>query len=243
MRRGWNRASEIYRSDGAADDVFRHTAAEHARWLRPLFVSLAPGRRVLELGCGCGVPDAAHLAERFQVLGVDLSDRQIRRARRLVPRARFRRAEMTRLRLPDRSFDAIVCLYSLIHVPRERHEPLFRRMHRWLTPGGWLIVITGETAYEGIEDDWLESGRPMFWSHADAATYRAWLERSGFVIRREEVVPEQNAAHHLFVARSGAGRATIGRAHPPKTARVRSARRRIARLPRPIGPARSRARS
>jgi hypothetical protein len=41
----------------------------------------------------------------------------------------------------------------------------------------------------------------MWWSHADAATYRAWLGRVGLAVEREEFVPEGDGGHALFRAR------------------------------------------
>ena len=43
-------------------------------------------RRVLDLGCGAGVPIARRLAERYKVTGVDISERQIMLVRRNVPK-------------------------------------------------------------------------------------------------------------------------------------------------------------
>jgi hypothetical protein len=41
----------------------------------------------------------------------------------------------------------------------------------------------------------------MWWSHADAATYRAWIEQGGLTVVTEEVIPEGAGAHALFWAR------------------------------------------
>ena len=41
----------------------------------------------------------------------------------------------------------------------------------------------------------------MWWSHADVATYRRWLRQAGFVVLREEYVPEGDGGHSLFWAR------------------------------------------
>ena len=49
--------------------------------------------------------------------GVDLSEVQIERARQLVPRATFIRADATEVAFPTESFDAVVCLFALIHIP------------------------------------------------------------------------------------------------------------------------------
>jgi SAM-dependent methyltransferase len=37
--------------------------------------------------------------------------------------------------------------------------------------------------------------------HADAATYRGWIEQAGLVVVAQEVVPEGDGAHALFWAR------------------------------------------
>ena len=64
--------------------------------------SLLPAAaRVLDAGCGCGVPVARDLvAAGHHVTGVDVSAVQIDRARRLVPAAEFVRADLTTLDLP-----------------------------------------------------------------------------------------------------------------------------------------------
>lgn len=200
-RAGWNAASEIYRPEGSRLGFFQDTAADHRRWLRPLVEALPEGGRVLDLGCGCGVPDARRLSARFRVTGVDLSDTQIQRARRLVPSATFLRADMTRLRFPPRSFDGILCLYSLIHVPLTRQRAFLGRLASWLVPGGRAIIVTGHTAWTGTEEDWLGSGRPMYWSHGDVATYAQWFEEVGLATVSRRIVREPGASHMLFVLR------------------------------------------
>jgi SAM-dependent methyltransferase len=201
VRDGWNRVSELYRADDASHDVFGHAAGERAAWLRPLLDGVPAGARVLDLGCGCGVPDGALLAERFRVTGVDISDRQIVRARRLLPNASFRRADMARVDFPSGTFGGIVCLYALIHLPLGEQRALLGRIRRWLTPAGWLVLIAGHEAFEGIEENWLGSGVAMYWSHADGATYRRWLDELGFEIVAQRLVPEGNQGHELFQAK------------------------------------------
>jgi SAM-dependent methyltransferase len=72
--------------------------------------------------------------------------------------ARFIRADLTEVDFDAESFDAIACFYVLIHVPLDRQATLLTRMASWLRPGGSV---------------------PMWWSHADATTYRAWLQAAG----------------------------------------------------------------
>jgi SAM-dependent methyltransferase len=74
------------------------------RFLGELTDRLDDGADVLDLGCGAGVPCTALLAERHDVLGVDLSAAQLDLARRNVPGARFEKADMAEVSFPDGSW-------------------------------------------------------------------------------------------------------------------------------------------
>jgi len=173
VRRGYNALSYHYRPDDAAE-------GRYAPWIAELTGRLPAAAAVLDLGCGCGVPVARSLAASgYQVTGVDISEVQIDRARRLVPEGTFLRADATQVRFPTGSFDAIVCLYALIHMPLAAQPQLLRRAASWLRPAGWLLTVAGHSAWTGTDDNWLDGHAPMWWSHADAGTYRTWLEQAG----------------------------------------------------------------
>jgi SAM-dependent methyltransferase len=195
VRRGYDALSYRYRGD---DEEPEH----YATWLARLRERVPAGGAVLDLGCGCGVPLARDLAGAgYAVTGVDLSAVQVERARRLVPAARFLHADATEVEFPAASFAAVVCLYTLIHLPLNEQPALLGRIGRWLRPGGWLLATTGYRAWTGTEDHWLGGDTPMWWSHADAVTYRTWIEQAGLSIVTQDVVPEGDGAHALFWAR------------------------------------------
>jgi ubiquinone/menaquinone biosynthesis C-methylase UbiE len=202
VRRGWDRAAPFYRPTGPASrDAFDHGRAEYARWLDILRWELEPGAPVLDLGCGNGVPATQWLLARFKVTGVDLSRVQVDRARKRLPTARFVQASMTEVDFPPRSFAAVIALYSIIHVPLRMQPRLLTRVYRWLRPGGLFLAVLGETAYTGVERNWLGSGATMYWSHADRSTYSRWLGQAGFAVLRRSFVPEGRGGHALFLAR------------------------------------------
>jgi len=203
VREAWNRISTIYRPPGSPADALEHTSADYRDWLAPFVRMLSPGTEVLDLGCGCGVPEAELLSTRFRLTGVDISDVQIERARRLLPNVRFVRADMTQLAFPARAFGGVVCLYSLIHVPLGEQPGLLSEVHRWLRPGGVFLVTTGATAWTGVEEGWLGSNVKMYWSHADAVTYERWFRERGFRILRRTLVAEGAARHALFLVQKG----------------------------------------
>lgn len=195
VRRGYDALSFHYRADDDGE-------GRYAPWLADLKARLPAGASVLDVGCGCGIPVARSLAAAgYAVTGIDLSEVQIERARRLVPAASFTRADATSADFPAESFDAVVCLYSLIHMPIDAQPRLLARIGTWLKPGGWLLATTGWTAWTGTEQNWLGGPAQMWWSQADATTYRAWLREAGLRIRFQDFVPEGDGGHALFWAR------------------------------------------
>ncbi|MGW0845558.1 class I SAM-dependent methyltransferase [Streptomyces sp. NPDC002787] len=195
VRRGYDALSLRY--DEAYDSDTKYQS-----WVASLNARLEEGSRVLDLGCGSGVPVVRDLAAAgHRVTGVDISEVQIRRAQELVPQADFIRADATSVDFPGGSFDAVVSLYALIHIPQEEQLPLLEKIASWLRPGGWFLCSTGQHEWTGIDENWLGSGVAMWWSHADADTNRLWITRSGLTVEQEELIPEEGSEHALFWAR------------------------------------------
>lgn len=170
------------------------------RLLQELIGRLPDGAPVVDLGCGAGLPWTGRLAERFEVAGVDISPEQIRMARRNVPGARFIVADMAALEMPPRSLAAVTALYSVSHLPRERHAALLRSIASWLAPGGYLLAALGAHDSPDWTGEWL--GVPMFFSAFDADTNRALLRGSGFELVEDEVaqvVEPEGAVDFLWV--------------------------------------------
>ena len=155
-------------------------------WEAELVSRLQDGARVLELGCGAGVPDTQRLAARFQVTGIDVSAEQVRRARIAVPDATFVQADFTSLELEPESFEAVVSFYAFNHVPRELLAPTFARIHDWLVPSGLLMTALGTTDLEGWTGDWL--GAPTFFSSFPPETNTRLVREAGLEILRDELV-------------------------------------------------------
>lgn len=178
---GYDQVVDRYESWAA-----RIYSPERERVTKLIVDALPAGSRVLELGCGNGEPTSRLLSERFDLIGVDISAEQLRKARRAVPRATFIKADMATLTFPASHFGAVVALFSIIHIPCEEHEGLFRWVHAWLEPGGIFVFNSGATAtYRGYEEDWL--GAPMFWSHHAPETTRRLIQRAGLQIMSERV--------------------------------------------------------
>lgn len=169
----------------------RTRAEERQQYTTLLLEHLPSTAKLLELGCGVGLPTTLALAQRFQVTGIDISTRHITLAQRNVPNATFIQADMTTLTFSPASFDAVAAFYSIIHVPREEQPDLLRAIATWLKPGGLFVAAMGASAVEAqFSPDWL--GAPMYWSHFDSQVNQQLIQETGLQIlsAREETAEE-----------------------------------------------------
>ena len=162
------------------------------KWLGHLIAGLrSKGGRVLDLGCGSGLPVARDLAALgHSVVGVDGSMQQIVRARRNVPAAKFIEADMCEVEFETGSFDAIGAFYSITHVPPAQQGDLVSKIALWLRPGGTLVAsfAAGE-AGEWI-GEWL--GTTMFFGHCSEDLTLRCLHDAGLKVRRSLVERQDN---------------------------------------------------
>jgi SAM-dependent methyltransferase len=171
--------------------------------VRAEFMARLPvGSRVLDLGCGAGIPSTLALSVAFDVVGVDVSERQLELARLNVPGATFIHGDFTEIEFVAESFGGVCAMYSISHVPRHLHAGLFAKVYDWLLPGGLFVASLGAVDSPDWTGTWL--GVPMFFSSHDAATNRALLTETGFELVFDEVLgtkePEGNARFLWVIA-------------------------------------------
>ncbi len=170
VRRGYNHCAAAY-------DQARRKETEQT--LTILTDRLTDGAAVLDIGCGGGVPLSRDLARRAAVTGVDISGEMIALARYNVPAGTFIQGDIMALDFPPARFDAVVGFYAIFHLPREEHGELFRRIHQWLKPGGYLLATLSarnEPAY--TQDDFFDV--TMYWRNFGLNEYRTMLQNFGF---------------------------------------------------------------
>ena len=195
VARGYDKVSERYCSDEA-------TPPEYREWILGLLDVLPPRSRVLDAGCGCGVPLAGDLADAGHlVTGIDLSTVQVDRARQLVPLGTFVVGDILDHPLPEAGLDAVVALYSLIHVPVEVQASLIGRLADALVDNGVFLATAWWGAWTGSDTDWMGTGTEMRWSHADRETYAEWVDEAGLDLPRCGYVPDGTSGHALVDAR------------------------------------------
>jgi ubiquinone/menaquinone biosynthesis C-methylase UbiE len=168
--------------------------AEH--WRHRLIcdgTELAPGTRLLEVGCGVGAVLAV-LGQEYrgvELFGVDIEQKQLDFAREHLGRAgveaTLRRADALALPFEDGSFDDVWMMWLLEHIA-DPHAAL-REARRVLVPGGRITAIEVDystcraepstAALELLFRAMVQGMAASGWS--DAGTrLPAWLHEAGF---------------------------------------------------------------
>ncbi len=107
-----------------------------AKFLAENYDYIPEESKVLDMGMGEG-RNAVFLAQKgHKVTGIDISSVAVKKARNLAKefgvKIKTVVGTLTKYKIPDESFDAIICFY---YVDRELNE----KIQKWLKPGGLLI--------------------------------------------------------------------------------------------------------
>jgi SAM-dependent methyltransferase len=152
-------------------------------YLGLLLSPLPIGSTVLDLGCGTGNPIATYIASRgHKVVGVDGSDAMLAIARKRLSGHRWIHDLIERVEF-DETFGAVVCWDSLFHLRRDHHQSVIRKAHRWLLPGGRLMVSSGGLVDEkgsGFTDSMF--GQEFFYDSLSPDQMVMMVRQTGFDI-------------------------------------------------------------
>ncbi|OJJ63128.1 hypothetical protein ASPSYDRAFT_41881 [Aspergillus sydowii CBS 593.65] len=208
IRKAYNTISNTY------SDWTKTHHATRIKYLNVLLEHLNSGaptpQSVLELGCGSGNPVTALLASsqyptngantssstpRFKVIGNDISQQQLNLASKTLGSFKnvdLKEGDMMDLSFTERSLDAVLGMYALIHLPREEQKVLLKRINTWLRPGGYFLGnFAVEEQESAFDHSWLGCGTDggvMFWSSwGEEKTCEIFTEIGMEVVIREMV--------------------------------------------------------
>jgi ubiquinone/menaquinone biosynthesis C-methylase UbiE len=105
------------------------------------------GAKVCDLGCGDGYASFKLAKSGYQVLGIDLSEEMIEKARqqRKEQHLVFKKSDISHVEEPDASFEAVLAINSLEWT--EQPLKVLDEMKRLVKPSGYACVgILGPTA-------------------------------------------------------------------------------------------------
>lgn len=173
-RDGYNRIA-------ASFDLDRRRLREiEQAYLDCLLECVAPGDRILDLGCGTGRPIAEQLLSRgYPVTGVDQAEAMLAYARSRLPAGEWI-TQTIESYVPETNTAAIICWDALFHLDRSLHEGLLQRWFARLRPGGRLLVTFGGSAHPAFVDSMFRV--PFFYDSHPPEVFLAMARSIGFTI-------------------------------------------------------------
>ena len=146
--------------------------------------------QLLDLGCGAGEPFPAHFIQQgWQVTGVDFSQKMLALAHYYQPSLKTICTDICEAEFSNDEFDAVTAIYCIFHIEYKKHEEIFRKIYRWLKPGGKSLFTYATKEYTGAEvfNGYKEfMGEQLFYSHTAPAELTASLKSIGFTIESSQ---------------------------------------------------------
>jgi SAM-dependent methyltransferase len=160
---------ELEKTYNAAADHYDHLAVSFwDRYGRRTVdrLPLSSGMAVLDVCCGMGasaIPAAERVAPTGHVIAVDLAEKLLNKGSRRateegLTNIEFRRADLESLPFPDRTFDAVLCIFGIFFVTDLLGA--IRELWRLVRPNGMLaITIWGRGLFEPADGIFWEAVR------------------------------------------------------------------------------------
>lgn len=102
---------------------------------------ITPEDKVLDLGCGNGRFYELVNKRTNSYTGIDISEKLIAEAKRKYPKATFKVADAAKLPFSENSFDKVLSIAVLHHIPSKKlQKKFFEEIKKILRPKGLLIL-------------------------------------------------------------------------------------------------------
>lgn len=137
--------------------------------------------KMIDLGCGPGQTTKFLLDEGVKdILGTDISDGMIEKAKTLFPNINFETADMLQLKYADNSFSAAIAFYAIVHFSNEKLKIAFKEIHRVLKNKGQFL-FSFHVGDEIIRNpNFLEVGGEIDFHFFETESVLALLDEVGF---------------------------------------------------------------
>jgi SAM-dependent methyltransferase len=116
--------------------------------------------KILDIGCGTGQHVNLLGSKSLDILGIDISDSMIKKAKENFPNYKFKVADaLNSGEFESDSFTHILCLYFTIYYFNDK-KTFFNNCFKWLMPGGYLIIhLVDREKFDPI----LPPGNPLLY--------------------------------------------------------------------------------
>lgn len=196
---------DIYRKYGRQWTELRGEYLYEQSWLDRFCEKLSNNAKVLDLGCGSGVPIARYLIKKgCAITGVDSSEVMLEMAQQnfsveKYPNHRWILGDMRNVQLnenvsynTDSIFDGILAWDSFFHLTADDQRQMFTQFQRISKIGTMLMFTSGPSDGEAIGEMF---GEALYHASLSPDEYRQLLAQHGFQVL-EMVANDADCAGH-----------------------------------------------
>lgn len=191
VKAGYNQVAEVYNQ--SRKDL------KSTKYLSRFLELVKPNSFILDLGCGNAEPiDTALTAKGHSVIGIDISETQVRLARQNCPGGSFSVGDLLSLKPKQYNVDAVVSYYTIFHTPKSTHADTLAKINSFIPIGAPILISMGDRDWEGMHDFY---GTKMYSSHYTPSTNRKIVEAAGFQILLDEIDTSGREKHQIIIAK------------------------------------------
>ncbi|MFC3902303.1 Methyltransferase domain-containing protein [Acinetobacter marinus] len=201
---------DIYRKYGRAWTELRGEYLYEQSWLDRFCEKLPSNSKVLDLGCGSGVPIARYLSEKgCAITGVDSSDVMLEMAQQnfpveTYPNHRWILGDMRNVQLnedidnnTESAFDGILAWDSFFHLTADDQRQMFAQFQRFSKIGTMLMFTSGTSEGEAIGEMF---GEALYHASLSPDEYRELLAQNDFQVLEMVANDADCAGHTVWLA-------------------------------------------
>lgn len=170
--------------DLIAKDYAKNGLASATKPEEAIFIKmLAPGQKILDVGCGFGRNLKAFLEYGLNTYGFDGSNELLKIAKAQAPKAKLQFLDL-REKLPyeDNFFDAIWARNSLHHLEPHDLDQALNELRRVLKPNGIIFIEWKEGKKAAITKEEKAFGKERFYNLLSKEEVEKLVENAGFKI-------------------------------------------------------------
>jgi len=146
------------------------------------FISLLPGKRILDAGCGTGRDVEYFIEEGIDATGVDISKGMLEEAKKRVPEGNFQHMDFTKTGFPKNNFHGIWCMASIADIPREDAVKVLKEFNRLLVREGIVYFAVKRGQGQEIIKKRKYNDLPRMYVYYDKIELEDMLRENGFEI-------------------------------------------------------------
>lgn len=159
---------------------FKPSESKEIIGLKKLIEKIPKDSLILDAGCGAGIPAAKFLVkEGYKVVGIDISKKMINLAKKNVPQGKFRIMGLYDLKFKDKTFDAVVSFFTILHLEKSKVPKVFREFNRILKDKKYLLFSINRGKGQGYFEF---LGKRTFFSGYLKKEIKEILRKSNFKI-------------------------------------------------------------